>query len=252
MPTPNAQPHPTEPAADGPSLRVRRLRDRQSDDPGVLDAILAEAHVAHVGIVRGGHPVVLPFLCAVGDLGDGPVMLLHGSTGGGLFLDAGAEGIPVAATVTHLDGLVFARSTNDSSANYRSAMIAGRATVVPTDLRAEALWQVADHLMPGRRAEVREMTAKEVRATQVLQLPLDRASVKVRAHGVGEDPADGEDHAVWAGVLPLALRAGVPISGDISGDSPVDASVLALSARLDRLAADREARIAAAMRVASV
>ena len=91
MPTPNAQPHPTEPAADGPSLRVRRLRDRQSDDPGVLDAILAEAHVAHVGIVRGGHPVVLPFLCAVGDLGDGPVMLLHGSTGGGLFLDAGAE-----------------------------------------------------------------------------------------------------------------------------------------------------------------
>jgi len=151
MPTPNAQPHPTEPAADGPSLRVRRLRDRQSDDPGVLDAILAEAHVAHVGIVRGGHPVVLPFLCAVGDLGDGPVMLLHGSTGGGLFLDAGAEGVPVAATVTHLDGLVFARSTNDSSANYRSAMIAGRATVVPTDLRAEALWQVADHLMPGRR-----------------------------------------------------------------------------------------------------
>ncbi|WNY35490.1 pyridoxamine 5'-phosphate oxidase family protein [Curtobacterium flaccumfaciens] len=171
-------------------------------------------------MVRGGHPVVLPFLCAVGDLGDGPVMLLHGSTGGGLFLDAGAEGVPVAATVTHLDGLVFARSTNDSSANYRSAMIAGRATVVPTDLRAEALWQVADHLMPGRRAEVREMTAKEVRATQVLQLPLDRASVKVRAHGVGEDPADGEDHTVWAGVLPLAVRAGVPdLGGHLGGQS---------------------------------
>jgi hypothetical protein len=111
---------------------------------------------------------------------------------------------------------------------------------------------VADHLMPGRRAEVREMTAKEVRATQVLQLPLDRASVKVRAHGVGEDPADGEDHTVWAGVLPLAVRAGVPIPGDISGDSPVDASVVALSARLDRLAADREARIAAVMRVTPV
>lgn len=237
---------------DGPDLRVRRIRERQSDDPAVLRAILAEAHVAHVGFVRGGHPIVLPFLCGVGDLGAGPVLLLHGSTGGGLFLEAGPAGVQVAATVTHLDGLVFARSTFDSSANYRSAMIAGAATVVSPELRTEALWQVADHLMPGRRDEVREMTAKEVRATQVLQLPLDRASVKVRFQGNGEAPDDGEDHSVWAGVLPLAVRAGVPVPGDISGDAPVDASVVALAARLDRLSSDREARIAAVMRVASV
>lgn len=233
-----------------PSLTVRRLRDRQSHDPADLSAVLSEAIVAHVGFVRGGHPIVLPFLCGVGDLGAGPVLLLHGSTGGGLFLDAGAGGIPVSATVTHVDGLVFARSTFDSSANYRSAMVVGNATVVPDALRAEALWQVADHLMPGRRAEVREMTAKEVRATQVLQLPLDRASVKIRAAGVGEAEGDGEDHAVWAGVLPLAVRAGAPIAGDISGDTAVDPSVRALAARLDALAADREARITAAMRPA--
>jgi nitroimidazol reductase NimA-like FMN-containing flavoprotein (pyridoxamine 5'-phosphate oxidase superfamily) len=231
-----------------PSLTVRRLRDRQSHDPADLSAVLAEAIVAHVGFVRGGHPVVLPFLCGVGDLGAGPVLLLHGSTGGGLFLDAGAEGIPVSATVTHVDGLVFARSTFDSSANYRSAMVVGRATVVPEELRTEALWQIADHLMPGRRDEVREMTAKEVRATQVLQLPLDRASVKIRAAGVGEGIDDGEDHGVWAGVLPLAVRAGAPIAGDVSGDAPVDASVRALAARLDELAGGREARIAAVMR----
>lgn len=231
-----------------PSLTVRRLRDRQHTDPEALRAVLAEALVAHVGFVRDGHPIVLPFLCGVGDLGDGPVLLLHGSTGGGLFLDAGTEGVPVAATVTHVDGLVFARSTFDSSANYRSAMIVGRATVVPADLRAEALWQVSDHLMPGRRAEVRDMTAKEVRATQVLQLPLDRASVKVRAAGVGEASDDGEDHAVWAGVLPLALRAGDPLPGDISGDRAVDASVRQVASRLERLATDREARIAAVMR----
>ncbi|SDQ44106.1 hypothetical protein SAMN02800687_1890 [Curtobacterium sp. UNCCL20] len=231
-----------------PSLTVRRLRDRQSHDPADLHAILTEAVVAHVGFVRGGHPIVLPFLCGLGDLGDGPVLLLHGSTGGGLFLDAGAEGVPVSATVTHVDGLVFARSTFDSSANYRSAMVVGNATVVPEPLRAEALWQVADHLMPGRRDEVREMTPKEVRATQVLQLPLDRASVKIRAAGVGEAVDDGEDHGVWAGVVPLAVRAGDPIAGDISGDAPVDGSVRALAARLDELAAGREARIAAVMR----
>jgi len=231
-----------------PSLTVRRLRDRQSHEPADLSAVLAEAIVAHVGFVRGGHPIVLPFLCGVGDLGAGPVLLLHGSTGGGLFLDAGEAGIPVSATVTHVDGLVFARSTFDSSANYRSAMVVGNATVVPDDLRTEALWQIADHLMPGRRDEVREMTAKEVRATQVLQLPLDRASVKIRAAGVGEAVDDGEDHGVWAGVLPLAVRAGAPIAGAVSGDAPVDASVRALAARLDGAAADREARIAAVMR----
>lgn len=231
-----------------PSLTVRRLRDRQSHDPADLSAVLAEAIVAHVGFVRGGHPIVLPFLCGVGDLGAGPVLLLHGSTGGGLFLDAGAAGIPVSATVTHVDGLVFARSTFDSSANYRSAMVVGNATVVPDALRTEALWQIADHLMPGRRDEVREMTAKEVRATHVLQLPLDRASVKIRAAGVGEAADDGENHAVWAGVLPLAVRAGAPIAGDVSGDAPVDGSVRALAARLDGLAADREARITAVMR----
>ncbi|ROP73981.1 pyridoxamine 5'-phosphate oxidase family protein [Curtobacterium sp. PhB115] len=238
--------------SDGPNLRVRRIRERQSDDPAVLRSVIAEAHIAHVGFVRGGHPIVLPFLCGLGDLGNGPVLLLHGSTGGGLFLDAGTTGVQVAATITHLDGLVFARSTFDSSANYRSAMIAGAATVVPAELRTEALWQVSDHLMPGRRAEVREMTPKEVRATQVLQLPLDRASVKVRFQGNGEAPDDGEDHTVWAGVLPLAVRAGTPVAGDISGDAPVDASIVALAARLDRLSSDREARITAAMRIASV
>lgn len=239
-------------AASTPSMTVRRLRDRQSHDPADLHAILREAIVAHVGFVRGGHPLVLPFLCGVGDLGAGPVLLLHGSTGGGLFLDAGAAGVPVSATVTHVDGLVFARSTFDSSANYRSAVVIGNATVVPEAQRAEALWQVADHLMPGRRDEVREMTAKEVRATQVLQLPLDRVSVKIRAAGVGEAVDDGEDHAVWAGVLPLAVRAGAPLPGDISGDREADGSIRALAARLDALATDGEARIAAVMRPTAV
>lgn len=135
-----------------PALTVRRLRDRQQTDPEALRQVLAEGFVAHVGLVRDGFPIVLPFLYGVGDLGAGPVLLLHGSTGGGLFLDAGAAGVPVSATITHLDGIVFARSTFDSSANYRSAMIAGRATVVPTEQRADALRQVSDHLMPGRRA----------------------------------------------------------------------------------------------------
>lgn len=113
-----------------PDLQVRRKSYRQSTDPAVLEEILADGWIAHVALVRDGLPVVLPFLYAVGDLGDGNgrQLLLHGSTAGGLFRDAGSSGVPVSVGVTHLDGLVLARSLNDSSANYRSAMIFGHRT----------------------------------------------------------------------------------------------------------------------------
>lgn len=228
------------------STTVRRKRDRQSDDADVLHEILREGLVAHVGVIRDGVPVVLPYLCGLGDLGQGPVLLLHGSTGGGLFLDAGPEGVQVCATVTHLDGIVFARSTHDSSANYRSAAIFGRATVVPEETRVEALWQVADHLMPGRREELREMRPREVAATAVLQVPLDTASVKVRSAGVGDSSDDGEDHSVWAGVLPLSIGAGRPQTSAVScqaGTGTVSPSVTALAYGFQARTAAREQRL---------
>ena len=226
-------------STDGPapSLGVRRIRERQVHDTETLRAILAEGMLAHVALVRDGLPVVLPFLYAVGDLGRGDELLLHGSTGGGLFLDADADddGVPVSVAVTHLDGLVYARSLFDSSANYRSAMIFGRAVPVPAGERAEALRIVGEHLMPGRQAEVRATTRKELAATRVLRLALDRASVKVRFAGTGESPDDGEDHTVWSGVLPLAIRADEPLTDpSTTGDAVVPPSVTKLA---DRLAA---------------
>ena len=219
-----------------PSLVVHRHPERQSYDRAVLDRLLAESSVAHVAFVRDGMPVVLPFVCAVGDLHDGagPQLLLHGSTGGGIFLDAGDEGLPVCVAVTALDGFVFARALNGTSANFRSAVVFGRATVVPSGLRQEALWAVADHLMPGRRAEVREMSDKELAQTQVLRVPLDQVSVKVRSGGPGESADDAEDHSVWAGVVPLALHAGDPITSPLTEPGvPPSPSVQRL---VDRLA----------------
>lgn len=235
----------TPESPSSPSLQVRRKPHRQSTDAEMLREILTEGLVAHVGFVRDGMPIVLPYLYGVGDLGEGPVLLLHGSTGGGLFLDAGGDGVPVSVTVTHVDGLVFAASTFESSANYRSAVVFGNARVVPDDLRDQALWQVSDHLMPGRRAEVREMTRKEVRATQVLQVPLDRASIKVRFDGVGDTEDDGEDHTVWAGVVPLAVRAGSPVGSPVTraAGAADAASVAAFTRRLGELADEREARL---------
>lgn len=209
------------------------MRDRQRFDAESLDRILADGFVAHVGLVRDGHPVVLPFLYGVGDLGDGGgrQLFLHGSNGGGLFLDARHDGVPVCVTITHIDSLVLAVSTFDSSADYRSAAIFGHARAVPAELKADALRIITEHVIPGRNAEIREMTHHEIRQTQVLCLPLDHVSVKVREAGIS-DGDDGEDHSVWSGVVPLALRAGVPVTSGAT-DAPVPGSVRALVARLN-------------------
>jgi nitroimidazol reductase NimA-like FMN-containing flavoprotein (pyridoxamine 5'-phosphate oxidase superfamily) len=185
--------------------RITRMPERQRTDRAELFGILDEALVAHVGIVRDGLPLVLPM--GFGRAGD--ALYLHGSTGSGIFRLM-ASGSPVSVTVTHLDGLVFARSLFDSSMNYRSAVVFGVPEVVAAADKEEAMRAVSEHLMPGRWDEVRPMTKRELAATVVLRLPLAEASVKVRAHGASEDPDDGEDRAVWAGVVPLTVRAAAP------------------------------------------
>ena len=217
-----------------PDTRVHRLRERQRFGPEPLERVLADGFVAHVGFIRDGHPVVLPFLYGVGDLGDGRgrQLLLHGSNGGGLFLDAREAGVEVCVTVTHVDSLVLAVSTFDSSADYRSAAIFGHASAVPAELKADALRIISEHVIPGRNSEIRDMTHHEIRQTQVLRLSLDHASVKAREGGIADAADDGEDHAVWSGVVPLAVRAGTPVTSQAT-EAPVPDSVRALVARLN-------------------
>lgn len=202
------------------STRIRREAHRQVTDRDVLHAILDEALVAHVGVVRDGAPLVLPFACAR----DGETLLLHGSTGSGL-LRIGS-GDSVCVTVTHLDALVFARTTFDSSMRYRSAVVHGTATAVTGPEKADALELLSEHLFPGRTSEVREPTAKELAATLVLRVPLDRASVKVAAGPPEVDPDDQEPRSVWAGLLPLATVAGSPVAApDVPAEVEVPPSV---------------------------
>jgi uncharacterized protein len=189
-----------------PRTTVTRLPYRQVHERQVLHDVLDAGLVAHVGVVRDGVSVILP----LGYARDGDDLLLHGSTGGGLLREA-AAGIPVTVTVTLLDGLVYARSLFDSSMNYRCAMVVGTATPVTGPAKVDALRLVSEHLMPGRWAEVRGPTARELAATLVLRVPLVEASVKIRAADAGGEPDDGESREVWAGVLPLATVAGTPV-----------------------------------------
>jgi uncharacterized protein len=184
---------------------VRRLPEKQVHDVAVLHAILDAALHASVGIEVDGQPFVLPMACAR----DGDQLLLHGSTGSRL-MRAVAAGAPVCISVTHLDGLVYARSAFESSMRYRSATVLGTASEVPADERLHALEVLTEHLLPGRWAELRAPLPKEVAATMVLRLPLTEWSVKV-SDGFPEDPAEDLDQPVWAGVVPLGMSLGSPV-----------------------------------------
>ncbi|PKH42820.1 hypothetical protein SAMN05192575_10357 [Nocardioides alpinus] len=200
---------------------VRRLPEKQVHDVVSLHAILDDALQASVGIQVDGQPYVLPMACAR----DGDALLLHGSTGSRL-MRAVAAGAPVCVSVTHLDGLVYARSAFESSMRYRSASVLGVASEVPADERLRALEVLTEHLLPGRWAELRAPLAKEVAATMVLRLPLDEWSVKVST-GFSEDPAEDLDQPVWAGVVPLEVVRGAPLDApDLGPGRPVPAYVV--------------------------
>ena len=188
-----------------PNIRIHRLAERARYDVATVYAILDEAYVAHVGVVVDGAPVVMPYGCArVGD-----ELILHGSTRAGI-LSAIASGAPVCATVTHLDGLVLARSAFHSSMNYRSAVVHGGARIVDEPAEKRRLLDAfVDRLLPGRREALRASTAGELDATQVVALRLDAVSAKVRTGGP-DDPVDDLLPHLWGGVIPLALRFGPP------------------------------------------
>jgi uncharacterized protein len=187
-------------------VRLRRRRERGNYDRRVIDAILDEALIAHLGIVDDtGQPFVIPTLHAR----SGDVVYCHGSSASRT-LRALAAGAHACLTVSLIDGLVLARSAMHHSANYRSAMVIGTATSVedPDEKRA-ALRAIVEHIVPGRWPEVRAPTDSELKATSVLAIPIEEASAKVRS---GPPLDDEEDYALpaWAGVIPLSIETGSP------------------------------------------
>jgi nitroimidazol reductase NimA-like FMN-containing flavoprotein (pyridoxamine 5'-phosphate oxidase superfamily) len=186
---------------------VRRLPERGRYDRAAIDAVLDAGLVAHLGFVSDGQPFVIPTLHArVGE-----AVYVHGSAASRT-LRGLAEGIPACLTVTLLDGIVFARSVFEHSMNYRSVVVLGEAT--PIDDPAEklvALEALTEKLLPGRWAEARPPTRKELKATSVLTLPLDEASAKIRDGGPTDGDTPDAELDVWAGHVPLVVRALEPV-----------------------------------------
>ncbi|MBO8188549.1 pyridoxamine 5'-phosphate oxidase family protein [Streptomyces spirodelae] len=203
-----------------PRTTGSRARDRMSYDRASVHAVLDDGYLCHLAFVRDGAPVVLPTLYArVGDR-----LYVHGSTGSRPLREAGREdgGMPVCVTVTHLDGLVLAKSAFHHSVNYRSVVVHGLAhQVTDHQERLMALDAIVDNAIPGRAADSRRADPKELAATAVVRVGLEEVSVKSRAGGPNDEPEDlGLPY--WSGVLPVSPVYGTPIpADDLAPGTPV-------------------------------
>ncbi len=206
-----------------PTLVHGRHPERGTTDPHTVHAILDAERICHVAFVVDGWPYAVPTIHAR----DGDRLLIHGSTLSRM-LGGLAAGIPACATVTGVDGIVCARSAFNHSLNYRCAMVFGIATPIrDPDEKLAALRVIVDHVLPGRWAEVRPPTVTELRATEVVALPLDQATAKIRNAGSVDTPADLKQQ-VWSGVLPIEWQYGQPVmvATDVA-DLPLPPSVAA-------------------------
>lgn len=195
---------------------LRRLPKRGSHEWSVIEKILDAGFLAHVGFCVEGQPFVIPTLYGR----DGQKLFMHGSAASRMLRQL-ETGVPACVTVTHVDGLVLARSAFHHSMNYRSVVAFGTARKVDDpEQKFHSLRVISDHVIAGRWAEVRQPSPQELKATTVLDFVIEEASAKVRT---GPPLDDEEDYAlpVWAGVLPLAIQPLAPIPDDRLADGTV-------------------------------
>lgn len=200
--------------------RIRRLPERSRTERAELDAVLDATLVATLSTVVDGAPWVVPMLA----VRDGDRILLHGSTGAGALRHV-AAGAAAAVSVVHLDGVVVAHNTFDSSANYRSAVVYGTLEpILDAEDKRQALDRVSDAVLPGRGEEVVPMTDKELAATQVMAMAITDGEwlVKVRTGGPGAAP---HGTTAWTGVVPLRVVADEPLADERCQGEPVPGSV---------------------------
>ncbi|WP_021591901.1 pyridoxamine 5'-phosphate oxidase family protein [Actinomadura welshii] len=201
--------------------RLGRYPERSSTDRSVLYEILDDGMICHLGLIVNGSPRVIP--TGYGRQDD--TLYIHGSSGASSLRAGPSQEICI--TVTHLDGIVLARSLFHHSINYRSALIYGTPRLVSdTDEKLHSLRVITEQMAPGQWDAARRPTRKELAGVSVLALPLDEASVKVRQGPPSDDEPD-YDLDVWAGVLPVhqtfgapapdpLLRPGIPVPGHIA------------------------------------
>jgi nitroimidazol reductase NimA-like FMN-containing flavoprotein (pyridoxamine 5'-phosphate oxidase superfamily) len=205
----------------------RRLREQGSTSRRDLDDILRSGVICHLGVMVDGDPMVLPTAYGVA----GQVVYLHGSVASRSLV--AAPQATICVTVTHVDGLVLARSVFEHAVNYRSAMIYGTPRLVTDPAEKLAgLRALAEHIVPGQWDYARQPNKKELAATTLLALSLAEASVKIRTGPPDDGDSPDADLPVWAGVLPLTAAWQSPEPDPVLPASiPLPAHITALANR---------------------
>lgn len=199
--------------------KVRQLREKATYDTTTVHGILDSAMIAHVAFVQDGLPVVVPMLFGR----DGETLFLHGARKARVIRLLQSTGT-ACLNVTHVDGLVYARSAFNSSMHYRSATVFGSARLIEdSGEKLHALHVISECTMPGRWDELREPLVNEVKKTGVIALDIESASAKI-SNGMPTDEDEDYEIPIWAGVLPLESRLTTLQSDDrlIDGVQPSD------------------------------
>jgi len=194
--------------------KVVRGSKRATYDVATVHAILDDAFLCHIGYVYQNQAIVIPIAYAR----KGDVIYIHGSLKNRMLLSL-LEAGTASLTVTHLDGLVLARSAFHHSANYRSVTVFGSVNRIeePKD-KMEALKAIVDQMIPNHWDTTRQLSEKELNATLVIEIQIETASAKVRAEGAVDEVGD-YDLPIWAGVIPIQQKALEAISDDKLLDS---------------------------------
>lgn len=201
---------------------LNRLAEYGVTDRASLDALLDSQWAGVLSTVVDGAPLAVPMLYAR----DGDRVLLHGSTGAGA-LRTVASGAPAVFTVFALDALAVAPTTFESSVNYRSATIRGSLERVDDS----ALDVFAETLIPGRTAEVRPSSRKELAASLAVALPIGPGNWLLKvSDGWPATPEEADaDPDVWSGLVPVRTVYDPPVPAPWAVDLPVPPSVRRLT-----------------------
>ena len=187
--------------------KVKRIPKRGHYDRETVHQVLDASFLCHIGFVVDGQPYVIP--TSYGRKGD--TLYLHGASTSRMLVALEKQALPICITVTHLDGIVVARSTFNSSMNYRSAVVFGKGELVEGEEKMEALEIITENILKGRWEEARAPKPNEMKATSVLKVTIEQASAKIRTGGVGEEKAD-EVLPIWAGIIPIKQVYETPVA----------------------------------------
>lgn len=207
--------------SDQDKYHVKRHDDREVFDREQINALLDSEYVAHVGFID--NDVNEPFVIPMAYARDNDRILLHGSTGSRLMMKI-AAGAQLCITVTKLNAIVIAKSAFNSSMNYESVMIFGKAKLLKDEEKIAAMTAITDVLVPGMSAYARPLKPKEVAGTMIVEVPLEKYSAKSRTGGVNDEPEDKE-LPIWSGVIPLTTLRGAPITAENSAGIAVPAHI---------------------------